>query len=142
MFPAPSFFPPAAAREKELLRISNPLLESEVTNPDRDKGIMNEMLKDVGAAVAYPTTPMSKETRIAMQVAVQEMRAFIEFSDNSAYQATYSFTTDRKNYKENVMNILRQLAFDPAVREATRLIFVPLLNQHSRDALSASVGRK
>jgi hypothetical protein len=132
----------AAAREKELLRISNPLLESEVTNPDRDKGIMNEMLKDVGAAVADPTTPMSKETRIAMQVAVQEMRAFIEFSDNSAYQATYSFTTDRKNYKENVMNILRQLAFDPAVREATRLIFVPLLNQHSRDALSASVGRK
>ena len=129
-----------AQREQQLLLISNPELEGALLDSD-NKGDLNEMLRDLGAAVNDKNTPIAKETRMAMQLAVEQVRSFVEFSDNSVNKRTYSFSDDRQRLKNEVMAILGELAFDPAVKEATRLIFVPLLNKFSRDALTASVER-
>jgi len=88
-----------------------------------------------------PNSPMSDETRVSMQFAVDQVRSFIDFSDNMVNKRSYSFSSDRTKLKQNVLAILGELSFDPAVKEATRLIFVPLMNKYSRDAISASPER-
>jgi hypothetical protein len=98
-------------------------------------------MRDIKAAISDPAAPITSDGRAAMQLAVNQVQSFVDFSDNPVYTQGYTFTNDRKRMKEEVMAILGELAFDPAVKEATRLVFVPLLNYYSRDALSASIER-
>jgi hypothetical protein len=78
---------------------------------------------------------------MSMNLAISEVQAFVDYSTNPAYKQLYSFTDDRKRMKEEVLAVLAQLVFDPAVKEATRLMFVPMLNKYSRDVMGASIER-
>ena len=129
-----------AERERQLILMSNPELEAALLETD-SKGELNKMLRDIGSAALNPNSPMSDETRVSMQFAVDQVRSFIDFSDNMVNKRSYSFSSDRTKLKQNVLAILGELSFDPAVKEATRLIFVPLMNKYSRDAISASPER-
>jgi hypothetical protein len=99
------------------------------------------MFRDIRGAVDDESSPISEDTRIAMRFAINEVQSFVDYSTNPAYKQLYNFTDDRKRMKEEVMAILGQLAFDPAVKEASRLIFVPMLNKYSRDVMGASIER-
>lgn len=129
-----------ADREQQLLKISNPELEEAISDVD-NKGKLNKWLRDLSAANEDPSAPIPQATRMAMQLAIAEVRSFIEYSDNPFNKNSYSFSTNRAALKDDVMTLLRELTFDPAVKEATRLIFVPLMNQYSRDVISASPER-
>lgn len=129
-----------AERERQLLLISNPELEDALLDTD-NKGELNKMLRDIGAAAQDLNAPMSNETRLSMQFAVEQVRSFIDYSDNMVNKRSYNFSSDRTKLKQDVLAILGELSFDPAVKEATRLIFVPLMNKYSRDAISASPER-
>ena len=129
-----------AERERQLLLMSNPELEDALLDAD-NKGELNKMLRDIGAAANDPKAPISDGTRLAMQFAIEQVRSFIDFSDNMVNKRSYTFSSDRTQLKQEVMAILGQLSFDPSVKEATRLIFIPLMNKYSRDAISASPER-
>lgn len=129
-----------ANNEQQLLLISNPELEDALDN-NVSKGSLRMMMRDIKAAINDVNAPISDDGRAAMRLAVNEVQAFIDFSDNPVYKQTYTFSDDRKRMKQEVMAILGELAFDPAVKEATRLVFVPLLNNYSRDAIGASIER-
>jgi len=129
-----------ANNAQQALLISNPELEDALDNRVT-KGVLRIMMRDIKAAINDPDAPITSDGRAAMQLAVNQVQSFVDFSDNPVYAQGYTFTNDRKRMKEEVMAILGELAFDPAVKEATRLVFVPLLNYYSRDALSASIER-
>ena len=129
-----------AESEKQLLLISNPELE-DALDYTTSKGELRMMLRDLREASKDASAPISDDTRVAMQFAIDQVQSFIDYSDNPAYKAEYTFTDDRRLMKERVLAILGELSFDPAVKEAIRLVFVPLMNNYSRDALSASVER-
>ena len=126
--------------EQSSLLISNPELEDMLDN-NVSKGELRIMMRDLKGAINDPTAPMSNDTRAAMRLAINQVQSFIDYSDNPLYKQGYNFSDDRKRKKEEVLTILGELAFDPAIKEATRLVFVPLLNNYSREALGASVER-
>jgi len=130
-----------AEREKQLLFISNPLLEDAINEAGENKGELKIMFSDLEDAVNNPKSPIADNTKSAMRLAIQQVKNFELFSNNMVNKNSYTFTSDRAKMKDDVIAMLRELAFDPAVKEATRLIFVPLLNKYSRDAISASPER-
>jgi hypothetical protein len=129
----------ADAEQKSLL-LSNPELEDSLDDNISDKDLKT-MFRDIKGAVDDKASPISNNTRIAMRLAINEVQGFVDYSTNPAYKQLYTFTDDRRRMKEEIMAILGELAFDPAVKEATRLIFVPMLNKYSRDVVGASIER-
>lgn len=127
-----------AQREKQLLTISNPDLEAALLNTD-NKGELNKMFRDLNGVVNDKDAPLSDVTRKSMRIAVDEVRRFIEYSDNPANRMTYNFSNNRARMKQEVIDLLGELAYEPAVKEATRLIFVPLMNKYSRDVVGAGL---
>jgi hypothetical protein len=129
-----------ANNEQQGLLISNPELE-DVLDANVSKGELRIMMRDLKGAVNDLTSPISDDTRTAMRFAIDQIESFIDYSDNPVYKQSYNFSDDRKRKKQDILAILGEMAFDPAVKEATRLVFVPLLNNYSRDVLGASIER-
>ena len=129
-----------ADAEQQALLLSNPELEDSLDDNISGRDLKT-MFRDIKGAVDDKTSPISKDTRIAMRLAINEVQGFVDYSTNPAYKQLYTFSDDRKRMKEEVMAILGELAFDPSVKEATRLIFVPMLNKYSRDVMGASIER-
>jgi len=124
--------------EQSALLISNPELEDALDN-NVSKGELRIMMRDLRGAIDDPNSPISKDTRVAMRFAIDQVQSFIDYSDNPVYRQDYNFSNNRQYMKRDVLAILGELAFDPAVKEAVRLVFVPLLNNYSREALGASI---
>jgi hypothetical protein len=129
-----------ADAEQQSLLLSNPELEDSLDDNISGRDLKT-MFRDIRGAVDDESSPISEDTRIAMRFAINEVQSFVDYSTNPAYKQLYNFTDDRRRMKEEVMAILGQLAFDPAVKEASRLIFVPMLNKYSRDVMGASIER-
>lgn len=129
-----------ADAEQQSLLLSNPELEDSLDDNISGRDLKT-MFRDIRGAIDDESSPISEDTRIAMRFAINEVQSFVDYSTNPAYKQLYNFTDDRRRMKEEVMAILGQLAFDPAVKEASRLIFVPMLNKYSRDVMGASIER-
>ena len=127
-----------ADAEQKAILLSNPELEDSLDDNISGRNL-NSMFRDIRGAVDDKTSPISDGTRAAMRLAINEVQGFVDYSTNPSYKQLYTFTDDRRRMKEEVMTILGELAFDPAVKEAARLIFVPMLNKYSRDVVGASI---
>jgi hypothetical protein len=127
-----------ADAEQQSLLLSNPELEDSLDDNISGRDLKT-MFRDIRGAIDDKASPISDGTRAAMRLAINEVQGFVDYSTNPAYKQLYTFTDDRRRMKEEVMTILGELAFDPAVKEATRLIFVPMLNKYSRDVVGASI---
>ena len=129
-----------ADAEQQSLLLSNPELEDSLDDNISGRDL-KMMFRDLRGAVDDASAPIPNATRNAMRLAINEVQAFVDYSTNPSYKQLYTFSDDRKRMKEEVIAVLEQLVFDPAVKEATRLIFVPMLNKYSRDVVGASVER-
>jgi hypothetical protein len=129
-----------ADSEQQTLLLSNPELEDSLDDNISGKDL-KMMFRDLIGAVDDASAPIPDATRNAMRLAINEVQSFVDYSTNPAYKQLYTFSDDRRRMKEEVIAVLEQLVFDPAVKEATRLIFVPMLNKYSRDVVGASVER-
>lgn len=127
-------------REQQYLLQSNPELEDALYDGE-SKGKLNGMLRDLRGIVNDPKSPLNKNTRSAMRIAIDQVNAFVEFSDNVYNKTSYNYSRDRSNLKQETIALLREFEFDPAVKEATRLIFVPLMNRYSKDVVGAAPER-
>lgn len=129
-----------ADAEQNLILLSNPELEDSLDDNISSRDLKT-MMKDIKAVVNDDSTPLSPETRNAMRLAIDQVQSFVDYSENPAYRQSYAFSENRSRMKQEVMSILGDLAFDPAVKEASRLIFIPTLNKYARDVIGASVER-
>jgi hypothetical protein len=74
-----------------------------------------------------------------MQVASKEVNRMIELDGNQFARNRRDYADQKRALKSEILTVLEDLsAVSPEVKEATRLIFVPLLNEFSRDVTSAS----
>jgi len=132
-----------ATKNKSALLISNPLLDAEIGGSGKGRGELNVMFKALGEAINSTNTPIDKKTRSLMSLAVAEIAGFKALAEDKT-AARFSDFADRKAAeKERITGILGELSkVSPAVREANRIIFTGLLNQYSRDTISAGTGGK
>jgi hypothetical protein len=127
-----------AERDRRLLKQSNPLLESAL-NSSEDKGMLTQRLNDLNAAITSPNTPISSEIRSTLQIVTKEMARMIQLDSNEYARNSRDFTTQKRILKEEILSVIGDLAaISPEVKEASRLIFIPLLNEYTRDVTSAS----
>lgn len=129
-----------ADAEQNLILLSNPELEDSLDDSISGRDLRT-MMKDIKAVVNDEGTPLSAETRSAMSLAIDQVQSFVDYSENPAYRQSYAFSENRSRMKQEVMRVLGDLAFDPAVKEASRLIFIPTLNKYARDVIGASIER-
>lgn len=124
--------------QRRLLLQSNPKLETAL-NSQEDKGQITQRFTDLNAAITSPNTPISAEVRSALQVAVKEVSRMMDLDSNQYARNSRNFSDQKRALKDEITAVLGDLAaVSPEVKEASRLIFIPLLNTYSRDVTSAS----
>lgn len=131
----------AAERNRQLLMYSNPLLEEAINDPD-NRGTLKKQLKSLADAINAPETPIAKDLRVTMRLLIEKTRAFIDFNENPYAKNAYGFQQQKVTSKQELAQLLFDLSqSSPEVREASRLIFTPILNSYARNVLSASPER-
>ena len=127
-----------AENSRRLLLQSNPKLYT-VLNSGEDRGILTDRLKSLNDAITSPKTPIPSQIRAIMQTATKEVARMIELDANQVARNSRNFTDQKRVLKREIEAVLEDLSgISPEVKEASRLIFVPLLNEYSRDITSAS----
>jgi hypothetical protein len=77
-----------------------------------------------------------------MQIALEEVAAFVSNAEDDYLSRRYDFSSLKEQQREQAQNIINELAkVYPAINEANRVVFKPLLNSYSRDAVQAGAGR-
>jgi len=124
--------------ERRLLLQSNPKLYS-VLDSSEDRGQLTQRLTNLNAAITNPKSPISQEVRNVLQVAAKEVGRMLELDASPVARNSRNFVDQKRALKDEVVALLGDLAaVSPEVKEASRLIFIPLLNEYSRDVSSAS----
>ena len=127
-----------AENSRRLLLQSNPKLYT-FLNSGEDRGLLTDRLKSLNDAITSPNTPISPQIRAIMQTASKEVSRMIELDSNQIARNSRNFTDQKRALKREIEAVLEDLSgVSPEVKEASRLIFVPLLNEYSRDTISAS----
>jgi len=129
----------SAAQKKKLLLNSNPFLQAEIEGSVNDRGVLKTKFKVLNDAINSPTTPIDKNTRKAMKLILEEVADLVLIGEDTQLAARYDYTDIKAQRKTEVIEIIDKIAkANPAVSEANRLIFKPLLNTYSRDVNTAS----
>jgi hypothetical protein len=127
-----------AENNRRLLLQSNPKLRT-VLESGEDRGTLIDRLKSLNDAITSPNTPIPSQIRSVMQIATKEVARMIELDNNQFARNSRNFTDQKRALKQEIETVLKDLSgVSPEVKEASRLIFVPLLNEYSRDITSAS----
>jgi hypothetical protein len=130
-----------AERNRQLLMYSNPALEEAINNPD-NRGTLKKQLNVLADAVNAPKSPIPKDTRASMQLAIQKIRSFIDFNENPIAKNGYLYQEQKAASREEIAQILFELSrSNMEIREANRLIFTPILNSYARNVVGASPER-
>lgn len=131
----------ASERNRQLLMYSNPALEEAINNPD-NRGTLKKQLKSLADAVNAPKSPIAKDTRASMQLAIQKIRSFIDFNEDPFAKNGFQYQEQKAASKEEIQQLLFELSRSNAeFREANRLIFTPILNSYARNVVGASPER-
>lgn len=131
----------AAERNRQLLIYSNPSLEEAINNPD-NRGTLKKQLNTLADAVNAPKSPIAKDTRASMYLAIQKIRSFIDFNENPVAKNGYLYQEQKSASKQEIAELLFELSrSNMEFREANRLIFTPILNSYARNVVGASPER-
>lgn len=127
----------AAAAKQDLVN-SNPYLESAINGSINEQGNLKIKFKALNEAINSNKTPIDTQTRKAMKLVLEEVASFVVMGDDQIMANRYDYTDIKEQRKAEIVDIIDKLAkSSPAISEANRLIFKPLLNSYSRDAVSA-----
>lgn len=128
----------SAETQRRLLLQSNPKLYT-VLNAGEDRGMLMDRLKSLNDAITSTKTPIAPQVRAVLQVATKEVGRMLELDANQYARNSRTFSDQKRALKRDIEAVLADLSgISPEVKEASRLIFVPLLNEYSRDVTSAA----
>jgi hypothetical protein len=131
-----------AAKTKKDMTTANPYLQAEVNGSINEQGALRIKFKALFEANQDKRNPADAKTKKAMQIALEEVANFVANATDDYNSRRYDFSSLKEQQREEVQSIIDQLAKAyPAVNEANRVVFKPLLNSYSRDAVQAGAGR-
>jgi hypothetical protein len=129
-----------AAQERTALLISNPYLDAEISGKGTNRGNLKVMFKTLSDAVADPKSPIDKQTRSSMNLAIRNVADFLNLAEDPELSNRFDFSEMKSNRKQQVVKILTELSkLNPEVKEANRIIFTGLLNYYSRESVIAGI---
>jgi hypothetical protein len=127
-----------AAQSKKDLITSNPYLEAAINGSINERGELGKKFKALNEAINSNKTPVDKQTRKAMKIILEEVASFVVLANDESMGRRYDFTQIKEQRKTEIVEIIDELVkSSPAISEANRLIFKPLLNSYSRDVNTA-----
>lgn len=127
-----------AAKTKKDMITANPYLEAEINGSINERGELRKKFKALFEANQDKRNPADAKTKQAMQIALEEVANFEANANDDYISRRYDFTELKQQQRQDVQAIIDQLAkVYPAVEEANRVVFKPLLNSYSRDAVQA-----
>lgn len=131
-----------AAKTKKDMTTANPYLQAEVNGSINEQGALRVKFKALFEANQDKRNPADAKTKEAMQIALEEVANFVANATDDYNSRRYDFSSLKEQQREEVQAIINQLAKAyPAINEANRVVFRPLLNSFSRDAVQAGAGR-
>lgn len=125
----------SATEQRNALKANNPLLNSALIGQGNSIGQETVMLNSVAEAIADLNSPIDKDTRLLMQLAINIVRDFIAFTSQSWLKDVSNGTDIKAQRKLQVEADLQELALsNPYVAEANRAIFKSIISNLSRDS--------
>jgi len=77
-----------------------------------------------------------------MQLALEEVASFVQLAEDKQMSQRYDFSQLKEQKREEVEQMLQTFVkSSDVIKEAYRIVFRPLLNSYSRDAVQAGAGR-
>lgn len=131
-----------AAKTKKDMTTANPYLQAEINGSINEQGALRIKFKALFEANQDKRNPADAKTKQAMQIALEEVAAFVSTATDDYLSRRYDFSSLKEQQREQAQNIINELSKAyPAIKEANRVVFRPLLNSFSRDAVQAGAGR-
>lgn len=129
-----------ATARRNALKAGYPVLRKALETGGFEVSTEKEILSSMEQAIADQTTPISKQVRKNMGTVTSLLREFISFSEDPENRKIWNFTDLKRAKKAQVEQILNDLIkLDPAIREANRAVFAPILGFYSRDTYTTEV---
>jgi hypothetical protein len=121
---------------------SNPYLQAEVNGSINEQGSLKIKFKALAEANADLRNPADKLTKSSMQLALEEVASFVQLAEDKQLSQRYDFSELKEQKRQEVEEMLQTFVKgSDTVKEAYRVVFRPLLNSYSRDAVQAGAGR-
>ena len=131
-----------AAETKKDMLASNPYLQAEVNGSINEQGSLKIKFKALAEANADLRNPADKLTKSSMQLALEEVASFVQLAEDKQLSQRYDFSELKEQKRQEVEEMLQTFVKgSDTVKEAYRVVFRPLLNSYSRDAVQAGAGR-
>jgi hypothetical protein len=106
-----------AAQERTALLISNPYLDAEISGKGTNRGNLKVMFKTLSDAVADPKSPIDKQTRSSMNLAIRNVADFLNLAEDPELSNRFDFSEMKSNRKQQVVKILTELSkINPEVK--------------------------
>ena len=127
-----------AAQSKKYLVNSNPYLQAAINGSINEQGALRVKFKSLNEAINSVKSPIDKQTRQSMRLVLEEVASFVVLADDETMSRRFDFTDIKAQRKAEIVELIDKLVkSSPAISEANRLIFKPLLNSYSRDVNTA-----
>ena len=124
-----------ATDQRNALKANNPLLNSALIGQGNSIGQETTMMNSIEQAIADPNSPIDRNTRLSMQLAINIVRDFMAFTSQSWLKDVSNGTDIKAQRRLQVEADLQELGLsNPYVAEATRAIFKSIVSNLSRDS--------
>ena len=129
-----------ATFRRNALKAGYPVLRKALETGGFEVSTEKEILSSIEQIVIDKSTPVSPQIRKNMGTVVALMREFISFSEDPESRRIWNFSELKRDKKAQVEQVLNDLIkLDPAMREANRAVFAPILGFYSRDTYTTEV---
>lgn len=124
-----------ATTKRKMLKASNPLLEPALTAGGNEIATEEQMLNSLEEMLADVTIKVNSPTRSKLLVLTNQMRSFINMSNDPAARNVQNFVQLKRDRKLAIEQMIAEFAAqDLTVKEANRAVFSAILDYYSRDS--------
>ena len=129
-----------ATFRRNALKAGYPLLRTALETGGFEVSTERNILASIDQAIVDKSTPISPQVRKNMGTVTSLIREFISFSEDPESRRIWNFTEMKRDKKAQIEQVLNDLIkLDPAMREANRAVFAPILGFYSRDTYTREV---
>ena len=127
-----------STRQRALLKMSNPLLETALVAGGNEVATELNMLSNLEDMIKDSFVNMPVGTRQRLAMVTSRVRQFVSLSNDASIREADNFADIKRDFKLEVENLIASLsAGDAILTEANRAIFKSILGYYSRDTYTA-----
>ena len=127
-----------STRQRALLKMSNPLLETALVAGGNEVATELNMLSNLEEIIKDSSVQMPVGTRQRLAMVTSRIRQFVSLSNDASLREAENFADIKRSFKNEVENLIASLSSGDAIlTEASRAIFKSILGYYSRDTYTA-----